>query len=50
MDVLDWLSFVIASFEHFNVECVVVAFQEVDDSSTWDQVRTDPRFFLNESK
>ena len=49
-DVLDWLSFIIVSFEHFNLESVIGALLEVKDSSTWDQVRTDPCFFLSRGK
>ena len=47
MDALDWLSFVIVSSEDLDLESVVGAFAEIEDQSAWDQLGTNPRFFLN---
>lgn len=50
MDVLDWLSFVIIGSEDLDLESMVGAFAEIENYSTWDQLRPDPCFFLNGSE
>ena len=47
MGVLGRLSFIFICFEHLNLEGMIGALVEVDERSTWDQLRGYACLFLN---